>query len=205
MQYTNSDFKNMKFPIFELPLDEDLLSKFNRLTSFSEFKEDIPNLDNNLVIRYIFFCYDHTIQWDTLDFKSRKKKAAELAGFKKFNRNVVLMLNNAIPEVNQMITAFFRIQNNRKFRRKIMALELLDQYHKIIMEPIRKKLDDDKRMRAANLKTKLMEDCETLDAMIDGIDVEFFGSTDEALAIEENLIAISPENISKITDNVLKS
>jgi hypothetical protein len=205
MLYTNADFKNMKFPIFELPLDQDLLVQFKRLQSFPAFKQALPNLDINLVMRYIFFCYDQSIQWDTLDFKTRKKKAIELAGFKKFDRNVVLMLNNAIPEVNQMIVAFFQIQNNRKLRRKIMALELLDQYHKIIMEPIRKKLDDDKRMRAANLKTKLMEDCETLDRMIDGIDDEYFGSSDEALKVTENLVAISPENISKMTDHVPKN
>ncbi len=190
----------MRYPVYCLPLDKDLLKQFPSLQKHDAFSKEVPGMNRNLVLRYIFFCYDQSIKWETPEFKERKKQAAELAGFKTMDRHTVQMMNNALEEVNDMIVAFFRLQHYRKYRMKIMALELLDQYHKIIMEPIRKKLDDDKRARAANLKTDLMLKCKTLDELICQIDEEYYGSSEEADEIEN--IPISPENLSKLTEDV---
>lgn len=205
MKFKKGLFDKMQFPIHGLKDDVDLLERFPMLNSTREFNPDefkydkkSLDIDLNMVIRYVLYCYDQNIKWETIDFKSRKVQAVQAAGFEKFNRDAILMINNYIPQVNEMVIAFFRLQCNRKYQRKIMCMELIEANSKIIMEPIRKKLADDKKVTASSNKTKLLKDCEELDDMVTAINEEFFGSDREADEIEEKLRPISPESLSKV-------
>lgn len=208
MNFEEGFFDKMRFPIHELKLDVDLVEKFPLLKQFPEFRietmtvstyeGDVIFKDPNQLIRYVLYCYDLNIAWDVPDFESRKKESAKLVGILK-GKQLDLMINNEISFLNDMIIAFFRIQNNRKYRWKIMGMDLLDQYQRIIMEPISGLLDDDKRLRAAELKSKLMKESKSIGEEIDVINKEFLGSEEEAGEIfEKSTKGISPQNLQEL-------
>lgn len=198
--YTKEDFKGMQFPIYGLGNDEDLFQHFPALSAIKAFekKGSIP-IDHQLLIRYVFYCYDKKSKLQTYpELDKRKKEAARLAGIHPTNVHLKALFDNQFKEVREMIIAFCRMQNNRLFQMRITALEAFYEYQSIILDPIDQKLDDDKMLRAANLKTKLIEDCDSIHEKINHYDEELYGSTAEAETLEETVGGISPENISKM-------
>lgn len=204
MIYPEGFFSNMRFKIHELPEDTDLFKEFPVLNNFTSFK--VPYLhyknaeltyDRNEMMRYVFYCYDISIEWDTPDLKTRKERAGKLAGLK--TNFIQMLVENSLPEANAMILDFLKIQNNRRFTWKIAAEILMDEYYGLIFDPIDSKSDDEKKLKAANLKTKVLTDCKTMGKEIDELDKEFFGSTEEAAEIEQ-ITPISPQDISKLKE-----
>ncbi len=200
--YKSKDFSKMLFPVFELEANVDLLVKFPRLNTIKAFcQSSTSKLDFNRALRYVMFCYDKNSKLlEISDLKSRKEMAAKLAGFGSLNSSVKQMMSNGYAFVNDMIIAYCRLQNNRLFQMKITALEAFYEYQRIIIEPIDSELDDDKIMRAANLKTKLIEDCDLIHEKIKKYNLELFSSEEDAADMDEALAkaAVSPENISKL-------
>lgn len=207
MKFPDEMFEGMKFPVHGLDKDTDLIEKFPELTRHDEFNKAYlqfsnanMSYDRNMLLRYIFYCYDVSIAWDLPDMKTRKEEAMKLAGYRIDSTRrepiVEMLLSNEIIDVNEMIIAFFKIQNNRKHRWRMQALDLLDQYDRIIMEPIDPELDDDKRLKSAGLKTKLMDDTWKFGEELDVIEAKYFGSEDEAKVIlTTTKKRISPESV----------
>lgn len=122
--YQSKDFKNMMFPVFDIPPKADLFLEFPVLSEVHAFSNTSHELDHYLVIRYVLFCYDRNSKlMEISDLPKRKEVAVGLAGFKKITGEVELMTANKLPQVNDMIVAFCRIQNNRLFQMKLSALE----------------------------------------------------------------------------------
>lgn len=202
MTYPEGFFSNMRFKIHELPEDTDLFQEFPVLNNFKSFK--VPFLlyenaeltyDRNEMLRYVFYCYDMSIEWDVPDVKTKKERAGKLAGI---TTNIIKMLvANKIPEVNYMIIDFLKIQNNRTFTWKVNTEEVIDEYYSLIRDPIDTTADDEKKLKAAEKKTKLLNDCKMLGKELDDIDKEFFGSVEEAAEIEQ-ITPISPQDLSKL-------
>lgn len=204
-KYPDEFFENMKFKIHGVAHVTDLMELFPSLRDHKEFNvsslhwnEVDMDYDRNTLLRYIFYCYDESLIWEFPDMQSRKEFCLKLSGYTTKDKDIMeRLINNELPQVNDMILVFFKIQNNRKHRWRLQAMDLLDQYDRIIMKPIDSMLDDDKVLRAANLKTTLMKDTWSFIKDLDEIDKEFFGSSEEAKVITTKRQRTTPETRAK--------
>lgn len=210
MKYPDGFFDQMKFPVEHLPVGTDLMKEFPMLQIREAFKvpylffdESEQDYDRNKLLRYVFYCYDQSIDWELVapDIVDRKIAAFKLAGFQtKDNILTEQIVENVIVQVNDMIVEFLNMQNNRKFSQKILTLEVLTQYAQILMEQLDPRMDDDKRMKAILVKSKLLEDTATFGDKLDAMDIQFFGSTKEAAEIDIPE-PISPQNLSSLEND----
>lgn len=190
-KYPEEFFENMKFRVHKLDQGVDLMEQFPSLLDYKEFNishlhwnKATMTFDRDMLLKYIFYCYDESLRWEFPDMKTRKEFCLKLAGYRTKDESIKeLLVSNELKQVNEMILTFFKILNNRKHRRRIQALELLDQFDRIIMAKFDPDLEDDKLLKSAAIKTKLMDDTIKLDTILDAIEEGFFGSEKEAKEI----------------------
>jgi len=198
IQYNSKDFSRLTFQIFELDPRVQLTKEFPRLGTVQVFAKSTGRIESNLLLRYVIFCYDrYSPLREIEDLPLRKETALHLAGITEPSPGVEALLDNKLPIVCDMIIEYCRLQNSRVFQMKVVALEALYEYQRLIIDPIDRDLDDDKKMRAANLKTKLIEDCDVIHSKIKKYNEELYGSDDDAVEVEQ-FVRISPETISRV-------
>ena len=205
MTFPEGFFDGMRFKVHGLPEGTDLMKEFPVLQNYKSFKVSMLVYNNadmvydrGAVLRYIFYCYDLSLQWDVPDLKTKKKQAGKLAGLK--TNFIEMLIDNSLPQVNAMILDFLKIQNNRIFTYRVTVDNLIAEYYDFLWAPIDTNADDEKKLKAVLLKAKLIEECEKLTAKIDEIDKELFGSVEEASEIEE-IIPVSPQNLAGLEND----
>jgi len=136
MDFSEKDFKRMKYNVRGIDSDEDILKKVPDLAGIPEFSE-LSNPHNGLlrteIIKYILFMYDPNTPVNTVpDVMKRKFYAATLAGLPKknsvrFTEEVEAMLGGSDTQVNEAICAFITRLNSAKYTKLVVyntALEL---------------------------------------------------------------------------------
>jgi len=81
--FGNKDFENLLFNCTKVSADKNLLSVFPTLGQLPSFRNTLPDLDKNKVIRYIIFAYDRKspiVMQFLNDEVKRKTLAAQYAG-----------------------------------------------------------------------------------------------------------------------------
>jgi hypothetical protein len=191
----------IKFPVHTIAHGTDLLHKYPELATI-DFFQQYPNADRNYVIRYIIYLYDpaYEMQKKYLDLKIRKEKCSDLAGFErndstgKFKEAKVykIMLLSDI-EVGKMIFAFLKYLNNREWSQIVVNEQIFEEYTRLLMKPIDG--DDDKKiLEAANVKSKLREECKTIIEDLDKFYKLFYGD-DPALKNTIKKKPVRPETM----------
>lgn len=215
----NKPFSRLKFPVHEVPQGTDLVHKFSELAGHREFS-NYPHADRNNVIRYILYCYD--LNSDLIkqftDLKKRKEAAAELAGFKrsekdgKFDKEVYNMMEfkkktitttdedekeETEVESNKiyaMVMCFLKIQQSRLWSMIVSTEQAFEEYQGLIMEPVSERGDKD-TLTAAKTKDALMDSCDKMNQRIEEYYNKLFGSNEDLIEVKRK--AISPETIHK--------
>ncbi len=220
----NKPFSKLKFPIHEIPQGVDLVNEFKELQGYPEFA-NYSHKDRNNVIRYVFYCYD--LNSDLIkqftDLKKRKEAAAELAGFKrnekdgKFHKDVYDMMEfkkktveieveeeegkkaktETEVESNKiypMVMTFLKMQQSRLWSMIVTTEQAFEEYQGLIMEPVSESGDKD-TLTAAKTKDALMDSCDKMNQRIDEYYNKLFGANDDLKEIKKK--PIRPETIGR--------
>lgn len=189
------EFSLMRFPVFDLPLETELLGHFPELKSYKEFAE-YKDKDRNLVFRYVFFCYDKNsplIQMFS-DLKKRKDQALELAGFErdtktgKFKKDISSIINLENDNIIELVFCFVRLQKYRFWMMIVSTEQAFDEYQRLIFSPVsdtkkrgesKEEVADKDILGAATTKGKLMDECDAMNKRIDLYYKELFGDNED--------------------------
>lgn len=83
MEFTPDDFKRMMFNVYEADIDKPFVQQFPELALYDEFKESLPKLDRNRIIKYICYVYDKNSPYRVKykDLTQRKVRAMIDCGY----------------------------------------------------------------------------------------------------------------------------
>lgn len=70
--------------------------------------------------------------------------------------------NGDLSELTEAISLFLVAQNEPVWQQYVSCQTLFNEYQKLIIKPLADSNDDDKNLKAATLKSKLVEDCDSL-------------------------------------------
>lgn len=90
MEFTPDDFKRMMFNVYEADIDKPFVQQFPELALYDEFKENLPKLDRNRIIKYICYVYDKNSPYRVKykDLTQRKVRAMIDCGYGLTDGNV---------------------------------------------------------------------------------------------------------------------
>jgi hypothetical protein len=199
-----NSYERLKIPVHKIPENEDLVSKFDVFQQYKEFT-DCPKASRNKVIKYVVFAYDPGspfVMDSVSDLKKRKEAAAEAAGFLRtpttglFDELVKEIMELKNEETNAMIFKFLQIINNRTWTLIVTNEQIFDEYTALLMEPVKSTsaTEDKKVLEAANIKSKLREECKVIADDLKKLYKEFFGDNDD---LKDKIVAkpIKPETV----------
>lgn len=175
------EFSLLRFPIHNLPKDACLLTHFKELQSYPEFTE-YTEKDRNLLLRYIFYCYDMNsdLVKRFADLQKRKETAMDIAGWKrgedgrfKNEKAYDILALVDLPSFN-MIVCFLKMQNHRLWMMICSTEEAFYEYQVGIMKRVFDVKDKD-TLAAIISKEKLMDNCDTMNNRIEEYYKKLFG------------------------------
>jgi BMFP domain-containing protein YqiC len=215
-------FQKLKFKIYDFPPEDDVLEKFPELAKYEVIKK-LRAPKKNLLIRYIIFLYDpgSDLIREVSDLSSRKKHAADLAGYQDSD-NLRALFDCTDEALLTLLDCFFKeIYHNRKYREWQTLTQELDEYTRLRWEQIdgktgkkrktvttddegKKKVDYDDipedidKYKAATEKTKLREQCDKIHASLDALEREIFGDHEDVKTVALKTRYMTPENFAGI-------
>jgi hypothetical protein len=98
-------------------------------------------------------------------------------------------------DLYEYISKFLISQNDAVWQQLCSCQSTFNEYQEIILKPLQQSADDDKLLKAASLKSKLIDDCDKLIDKIDSYLSKVF-EKDKSLINIVKTKPISPENIS---------
>lgn len=160
----------------------------------SEYKQLMQKLDLPILEglsesqkKFIIMCYhkDSDLVSKHKDkLKDKWIEAKKLTGFK-----------GEASELYEHISKFLIYQNDSVWQQLCSCQSTFNEYQEIILKPLQQSADDDKLLKAASLKSKLIDDCDKLIDKIDSYLSKVF-EKDKSLINIVKTKPISPENIS---------
>lgn len=202
MDLKKDDFEKLQYNVYALDKDADILKEFSDLTRFKEFSESlikfvlkekdwVPeplNLDRNMVLRYVFYCYDKKTPFlSEKNLIRRKILCAQEAGFAVgkdglFHKDVDDILRGYNEVVNRMIVRFVRNQRDLRYALLVSGLEnYYDNINKLT--EIRKKDD----AKDSSLKTDLFNSTKVMLDDLELLSDEVFNSDKELMFIADQV------------------
>lgn len=205
----NSNFQKLKFKIFDLPPDADLLEHFPELARYKTFTKS-KAAQKNLLLRYMIFMYDpgSDLISDISDLQKRKVRAAELAGFKQESDYLTSIFEFTDKAPLEFMHCFLtQVFHNRKYTEWQTLMQELEENTRLRWEPITtkkmkksgdKEVEDVDVYSAADKKSKLRDHSYDIHKMIDAIEKEIFGDNKDVQEIAIKARFISPESFAGV-------
>lgn len=194
-EFLDSDYTSLLFNVQAVKSNEDYRDIFPELHLNTEFSLKLPSdIDRNMVIRYIIYCYDknspHRSRYK--DLLTRKVHAAMDAGFEldagKFNKHVEDILHCRNIQTNEMIIAYCKLHNSLGYR------------HLVLMENLYCNRERDVMLNQSSIKIKELQEVR------EGFDEAYksFVAEENSKGLVKSLyesmnrekIALSPEDIA---------
>jgi hypothetical protein len=188
--FKNEDFRGLQFPIHKVDQSKDLLKELPDLKYIQEFvTADRPDRDK--LIRYIVLMYskDTPLSKKFTDLAIRKKEAATLSGFDMVKDSIPVPLkplddpdeeddrpepvsllqsiyNLSDETIGQMVIGFLRHQDDLTFTMLASNEQTFYEYQQALMSEITDFRNDMDKMKALDVKTKLMDESDKIAARI---------------------------------------
>ena len=187
--------------MFPLEKGDNPLEKHPVLASHVEFKS-IPNP----ILHFIFLLYDFNFQ-KTLKGKDYEEKQKLVADHVGVSDSQLVAINGTSDSrefsarISGAVARFLRIQDSRKWA---LYCNFSDQFYQLIQStrnPIDDQLDDDKKERAYDTRTKVRDSMTKLALELDKLEAELFLDPKAAKVVSNVVERISPEAMAKSTQN----
>ena len=186
--FSEKDFKELMIPIYDKDLSKNASIKrmFPRIIA-----ADIP------LLIYVSLMYDQKspLKQKIANITERKKEAVAIAGIKatKDELSDIFDLNN--DKLVEYINIYLRSQSSKIWAAMVANEEVLWQYQQELLTPITVYKNDKDKLQALEIKSKLMQECDSIIKRIDAYEEKLFGDTKDKL---EKIVAFTPESIANI-------
>lgn len=204
-----SNFQKLKYKIFDLPPEDDVLDHFPELKRYTPLTRSKAPLKNQL-LRYMIFMYDPgtDLNREFPELERRKVRAAELAGFKAQDDHLTSIFNLTDKTALEFIMCFFtQVYHNRTYTEWHTLYQELDETTRLRLEPIATKKakqgadkapEDVDVYAAADKKSKLREHAAEIHKLIDAIEEKMFGDNKDVEEVMIKARFLSPETFAGI-------
>lgn len=199
-------FQKLKFNVFNLPPDKDVLETFPELARMKVIANSHAP-QKNLLLRYLIFMYDPEtdLRKEVPELDKRKIRAAELAGFEKqsdYLTEIFELRDKATLEF--LFILLTQVYHNRKYREWVTLSQELDEYTRRRMNPVKKGADGEEEqdeLKSLKIKSDLRIQCQEIQKQLDVLDKEIWGDNDDLKVIATRSRYLSPENFAGVIDN----
>jgi hypothetical protein len=202
------NFQKLKFRIFDIPPEKDVLEEFSELRRYKVFvNSKAPH--KNLLLRYMIFMYDpgSDLLKEVSELGRRKIRAAELAGFQHESDYLKEIFDLRDKTALDFLQCFLtEVYHNRKYTEWQVLHQELEENNRLRLEPITtkssKKKDEEIEevdiFEAAKKKGALRDQATSIHELIDAIEKEIFGDNEDVKEIAIKSRYLSPENFAGV-------
>jgi len=192
--FNKEDFNKMIFNPFKVK--GSLKKKYPKMKMFSSFQSA-----DDQMITYVLYMYDQNtpMKEQFPDLKIRKEQAAVLSGYNLVKDNEILhdMFFFQSSKVVEMVDEFLRKQNNRIWSMIVSNEQTFFEYQKKLLSPVEGDRDKD-ILQALQIKSKIMDDLNTINDRLDSYYMKLYGEDQELLKTIKADKRLTPEFIANL-------
>lgn len=192
--FNKDDFNKMIFNPFSIK--GSIKKKYPKLKMFKTFDSA-----NDSMIKYVLYMYDQNtpLKEQFPDLKIRKEQAAILSGFSLIKDNeklhdVFFFLSDQLVD---MVDEFLRKQNNRIWSMIVSNEQTFFEYQTKLLSPVEGDRDKD-ILQALQIKSKIMDDLNTINDRLDSYYMKLYGEDQELLKVIKADKRLTPEFIANL-------
>ncbi len=178
--FNKEDFNKMIFNPFSIK--GSIKKKYPKLKMFKTFDSA-----NDSMIKYVLYMYDQNtpLKEQFPELKIRKEQAAVLSGFSLMKDNeklhdVFFFLSDQLVD---MVDEFLRKQNNRIWSMIVSNEQTFFEYQTKLLSPVEGDRDKD-ILQALQIKSKIMDDLNTINARLDSYYMKLNGEDKKLLKVQ---------------------
>lgn len=192
--FNKEDFDKMIFNPFKVK--GPLKKAFPKMKMFKSFE-----LADDQMIAYVLYMYDQNtpLKEQFPDLKIRKEQAAILSGYSltkddKFLHDLFFFISEKLV---QMVDEFLRKQNNRIWSMIVSNEQTFFEYQTKLLSPVEGDRDKD-ILQALQIKSKIMDDLNTINDRLDSYYMKLYGEDQELLKVIKADKRLTPEFIANL-------
>jgi hypothetical protein len=183
--FSDSEFDNLALPIREKDLHKHPTTKhiFGSITA-----SEVP------VIKYVALLYDvkSPMRLKIPDVDMRKEECAEMSELKDGKEDIFNLSNDKILGY---INSYLKFQSSKVWAVLTANEEVLWQYQQELLTPIKDFKNDKDKLQALDMKSKLMNECDSIIRRIESYEEKLFGDNHQE---KDKIINYTPETIANI-------
>lgn len=182
--FSDKDFKDLMIPLQEKDLSKHELVK--------KLFGDVKSSESSM-LKYVALMYDKNspLRQKIANITERKKEAADLAGLK--NTDNIFDLSN--DKLVEYINIYLRSQSSKIWAAMVANEEVLWQYQQELLTPIKIYKNDKDKLQALEMKSKLMQECDSIIKRVEAYEEKLFGDNKDE---KEKIIVFTPESIANL-------
>lgn len=192
--FNKEDFDKMIFNPFGIK--RPLKKAFPKIKMFKSFE-----VADDKMIAYVLYMYDQNspLKEQFPDLKIRKEQAAILCGYKLGNDSELLqdLFFFASSKLVEMVDEFLRKQNNRIWSMIVSNEQTFFEYQTKLLSPVEGDRDKD-ILQALQIKSKIMDDLNTINDRLDSYYMKLYGEDQELLKVIKADKRLTPEFIANL-------
>lgn len=192
--FNKEDFDKMIFNPFKVK--RPLKKAFPKMKMFKSFE-----LADDQMIAYVLYMYDQNtpLKEQFPDLKIRKEQAAILSGYSltkddKYLHDLFFFVSEKLV---QMVDEFLRKQNNRIWSMIVSNEQTFFEYQTKLLSPVEGDRDKD-ILQALQIKSKIMDDLNTINDRLDSYYMKLYGEDQELLKVIKADKRLTPEFIANL-------
>lgn len=200
--FSDEAFNNLCVPIYK---EEDVLEKYKydlKKIFGGLFKHRRVDLEK--LVKYVIYMYDLSSPMRELftDMSIRKTECAMLAGYdiKKDEKRLERIYILEDRDIVEMISSYLKFQNHKTWAMLTTNEEVLWQYQKELLQPITEFKQDKEKLQALDIKSKLMNESDSIINRIKNYEDKIFGDNKEVQS-KLKQAKTSPETIAYVHKN----
>jgi len=174
-------------------------NNLGKITNAFGLVDDSRN-DIEKLIKYIIYMYDKNSPMREMyqELEERKMECALLSGYKEsINKKILIELFNLTDKrACKLISSFLKFQNHKTWAMLLSNEEVLWQYQQELLRPITDFRQDKEKLQALDIKSKLMNECDSMIKRIEGYENKMYGDDKKLKEAMKNVT--SPENIAYV-------
>ena len=192
--FNSEDFNKMIFSPFKVK--GSLKKKYPKMKMFSSFQSA-----EDQMIADVLYMYDQNtpMKEQFPDLKIRKEQAAILSGFDlvKDNEKLHDIFFFQSSKLVDMVDEFLRKQNNRIWSMIVSNEQTFFEYQTKLLSPVEGDRDKD-ILQALQIKSKIMDDLNTIKDRLDSYYMKLYGEDQELLKVIKADKRLTPEFIANL-------
>lgn len=169
MEYSVFDptnLKQLKYNVFAVPKGKSILLNMPELNRLDAFVAALARPDLDKLIRYIMAMYDKNSPFVRMfqDVSKRKRECAHMAGYdiEKDRERLDPIFDFTDSQFSSMVIDFLKDQNSRVWTMIVSNEQTFYEYQKALLSEITNFGTDKDKLGATQIKSKLMEDSDTI-------------------------------------------